>query len=83
MQKNKTLLFLFLFNHQVSHLIVSLLSYSQSTDSLKVKLLKGQVIDSETKKPLSASHIINLNMVIGTITDDKGFLKYKPERMIL
>ncbi len=34
--------------------------------------LKGQVIHSETKKILSAAHILNLNSVVGTITNDKG-----------
>lgn len=38
-------------------------------------MLKGQVIDFETKKPLSASHILNLNLVVGTITNDKGFFE--------
>lgn len=47
-------------------------SYAQS-DSLKVRPLNGQVIDAITKKALSASHIINLNSVVGTITDDKGY----------
>lgn len=42
-------------------------------DSLDVGQLKGQVVDFDTKKPLSASHILNLNTVVGTITDDKGF----------
>ena len=60
-----TLLFFFFLSIQV---------YAQK-DSLVVKILKGQVIDSETKKPLSASHILNLNSVSGTITDDKGFFE--------
>ncbi|CAM1356256.1 MULTISPECIES: carboxypeptidase-like regulatory domain-containing protein [Tenacibaculum] len=34
--------------------------------------LKGQIIDSESKKPLSAAHILNLNSVVGTITNEKG-----------
>jgi alpha-mannosidase len=54
-------------------LLLSVGLFAQETkDSLQVKSLKGQVIDSETKKPLSASHILNLNSVEGTITDDKG-----------
>jgi len=61
MQQNKILLLFLLF--------VSISVYSQ-TDSLVVKSLKGQVIDSETKKSLSASHILNLNSVTGTITND-------------
>lgn len=34
--------------------------------------LKGQIIDSESKKPLSAAHILNLNTVVGTITNENG-----------
>lgn len=68
MQKQQILL-LFL-------LMLSVVSFSQEkADSLKVSKLKGQVIDSETKKPLSASHILNLNSVEGTITNDKGFFE--------
>tara|TARA_R110002072_G_scaffold33696_10_gene101831 strand:+ start:77 stop:922 length:846 start_codon:yes stop_codon:yes gene_type:complete len=66
MQQNKILLLFLLF--------VSISVYSQ-TDSLVVKSLKGQVIDSETKKSLSASHILNLNSVTGTITNDEGFFE--------
>ena len=66
MHQNKILLLLFIF--------LSLNVFSQ-TDSLAVKILKGQVIDSESKKSLSASHILNLNSVTGTITDDQGFFE--------
>ncbi len=62
----KILLFLCLF------LTVSI--YSQ-TDSLRIKTLKGQIIHATNKKPLSAAHVLNLNSVKGTITDDKGFFK--------
>ena len=65
--RSRKLIILFFF-------FLSLQVYSQ-TDSLVVKILKGQVIDSETKKSLSASHILNLNSVTGTITDDKGFFE--------
>jgi len=44
-------------------------SFSQSTK------LKGQVIHSESKKTLSAAHILNLNSVVGTITNDKGIFE--------
>lgn len=70
MLKNKILLCLFL--------LVSIAGYSQ-IDTLKMKTLKGQVIDSETKKPLSASHVLNLNDVSGTITDDKGYFKVRAQ----
>tara|TARA_Y100000034_G_scaffold137038_1_gene219295 strand:- start:234939 stop:235763 length:825 start_codon:yes stop_codon:yes gene_type:complete len=56
----------------VIFLLFSLGIYSQS-DTLQVKSLNGQVIDAINKKALSASHIINLNTVAGTITDDKGY----------
>ena len=35
-------------------------------------VLKGQVVDAETEKALSAAHVINLNTVEGTITNDIG-----------
>ncbi len=37
--------------------------------------LKGQVIHAVTKKPLSASHVLNLNTVIGTITNEDGIFE--------
>ncbi|MFY0604369.1 MAG: carboxypeptidase-like regulatory domain-containing protein [Flavobacteriaceae bacterium] len=53
-------------------LILFSVSVFSQTDSLKVSTLKGQVIDAISKKALSAAHILNLNSVIGTITNDKG-----------
>jgi hypothetical protein len=44
-------------------------------DSLKVKILKGQIIHAENKKVLSAAHILNLNTVKGTITSDVGYFE--------
>jgi hypothetical protein len=37
--------------------------------------LKGQIIHSETKNALSAAHILNLNSVEGTITNEKGLFE--------
>ncbi|WP_442266465.1 carboxypeptidase-like regulatory domain-containing protein [Tenacibaculum sp. ZS6-P6] len=37
--------------------------------------LRGQVVHAVTKKPLSASHVLNLNTVIGTITNEKGLFE--------
>ncbi|MHB0756084.1 carboxypeptidase-like regulatory domain-containing protein [Polaribacter sp. M15] len=65
MQKN--LLFLYL-------LCLSLGTFSQQ-DSIRTKTLKGQIIHAVNKRALSAAHILNLNTVQGTITDDKGFFK--------
>lgn len=53
-------------------LMISFGVFSQN-DTLKTQTLKGQVIDAITKKELSAAHILNLNTVQGTITDDKGY----------
>lgn len=65
----RRLLLLFFF-------LLSITAFSQTQpDSLKVTQLKGQVIDSETQKPLSASHVLNLNSVTGTITNDQGFFE--------
>ena len=55
-------------------LFLSLSAFSQN-DTLRVKNLKGQIIHAENKRPLSAAHILNLNTVQGTITDDKGFFE--------
>jgi hypothetical protein len=53
-------------------LFASLSAFSQN-DTIRVKHLKGQIIHAESKKSLSAAHILNLNTVQGTITNDKGF----------
>ena len=37
-----------------------------------VKILKGRVISVTDKKPLQSAHIINLNSVVGIITNGKG-----------
>ena len=54
------ILFGFLFVFTIS-------SFSQ-TDSLKVTTLKGQIVHGESKRALSAAHILNLNTCEGTIT---------------
>ncbi len=61
MQKTYLSLIVFLF--------ISIVGYSQN------QKLKGQVIHAETKKPLSAAHILNLNSVTGTITNEKGLFE--------
>lgn len=55
-----------------SFLLLFLISVSLFSQKNK---LKGQVIDSETKKTISAAHILNLNSVVGTITNDKGLFE--------
>ena len=41
----------------------------------KTVTLKGQVIHAQSKRALSAAHILNLNSVVGTITNDRGFFE--------
>ena len=52
---------------------ISSVIFSQNT-SEQIKL-NGQVIHAESKKALSAAHILNLNSVVGTITNDKGLFE--------
>lgn len=37
--------------------------------------LRGQVLDAQSKKAISAAHVLNLNSVVGTITNDKGLFQ--------
>ena len=55
-------------------LLVSISAFSQK-DTISIKNLKGQIIHGENKKALSAAHILNLNSVQGTITNDRGFFE--------
>ncbi|PQJ78146.1 carboxypeptidase-like regulatory domain-containing protein [Polaribacter porphyrae] len=63
---HKKLLFLFL--------LVSVSLFSQN-DTIRKSILKGQIIHAVNKKALSAAHVLNLNTVQGTITDDKGIFE--------
>ena len=49
---------------------VSILGYSQTNSKLK-----GQIVNAKTNKALSAAHVLNLNSVLGTITNEKGFFE--------
>lgn len=55
-------------------LLFSVSAFSQN-DSIPIKILKGQVIHAENNKVLSAAHILNLNTVQGTITNEKGYFE--------
>lgn len=52
---------------------LSFVGFSQSTSVQKI--LKGQIVNSEDKKALSAAHVLNLNSVTGTITNSRGFFE--------
>ena len=55
-------------------LFTSISTFSQ-IDTLRTKILKGQIIHAVNNKVLSAAHVLNLNTVSGTITNDKGFFE--------
>lgn len=55
--------------------LLLLIFFGFSFIGLSQTKLKGQIVNAENKKPLSAAHILNLNSVIGTITNDKGFFE--------
>ncbi|MGB0892207.1 MAG: carboxypeptidase-like regulatory domain-containing protein [Flavobacteriaceae bacterium] len=60
-------------------LFISLLFLSVFTilaqENNKTITLKGQVIHAKSKRALSAAHVLNLNSVVGTITNDRGFFE--------
>ncbi len=49
--------------------------YTNAQNTPQKKVLKGQIIHAESKKPLSAAHILNLNSVVGTITNAEGLFE--------
>ncbi|MFO7674050.1 MAG: carboxypeptidase-like regulatory domain-containing protein [Lutibacter sp.] len=62
--------------------LLSLQGFSQeikNTDTIKessiLVTLKGQVIDNNSKMPLSGTHLFNLNSVIGTVSNEKGIFE--------
>ncbi len=61
----KILFYLLLFT-------VSVTAFSQNTDTITKYKLKGKIIDVKTRFPLKSAHILNLNSVVGTITNQYG-----------
>ncbi len=70
----KKILFIFLFigfSTQIFSQEINVVS----TDTIAPKALislKGKIISINDKKPLQSAHIVNLNSVVGTITNTKG-----------
>ena len=60
----KKLIFLFI-------IFVNFAVFSQNTEA-KIHKLKGRIIDVKTRFPLKSAHILNMNTVIGTITNRFG-----------
>lgn len=48
------------------------LSFSQKKEQDSIKKLRGRIVSVTDKKPLESAHILNLNLVTGTITNRKG-----------
>ncbi len=47
-------------------------NYAQEQEEKEIVFLKGQILNSEEKKPLSGAHIINLNTILGASADIDG-----------
>ncbi|MCJ7468125.1 MAG: carboxypeptidase-like regulatory domain-containing protein [Maribacter sp.] len=47
-------------------------SYSQDEENTIDKKIKAVVINAQTNEPMESVHVLNLNQVIGTITNEKG-----------
>lgn len=70
----KKILFIFLFIG-FSIQLYSQESGTESKDTIAQDVsiaLKGKIISVNDKKPLQSAHIVNLNSVVGTITNTKG-----------
>jgi hypothetical protein len=55
-------------------LFLSVSAFSQK-DTIRSKVLRGQIIHAINKQALSAAHVLNLNTVQGTITNEKGYFE--------
>jgi len=54
-------------------LLFGISSFSQeSEEGVELKEFSAIVINAQSEKPMEAVHIVNLNQVIGTITNEKG-----------
>lgn len=52
-------------------------SFSQKTNIEQLKSIKAIVLDTKTDEPMENVNIVNLNKVIGTITNEKGEFSIK------
>ena len=53
-------------------LLILFLGITSLGISQKNTKLKGQIVNATSNKALSAAHILNLNTVLGTITNEDG-----------
>lgn len=53
--------------------ILSGIGYSQENENNSgTKALKATIINAQTNNPMESVHVVNLNQVLGTITNEKG-----------
>lgn len=54
-------------------LLFGIVSFAQESEDVPVlKEFKAVVVNAQSEKPMESVHIVNLNQVIGTITNEKG-----------
>lgn len=51
---------------------ISFLGYSQEEENTKSKEFNAIVVNAQSERPLESVHVVNLNQVKGTITNEKG-----------
>jgi len=76
--------------------LLGFIGFSQEDDGVVDKKIRATVINAQTNDPLESVHVLNLNQVIGTITNEKGefgitaavndtlyltFLGFKPQKI--
>ena len=75
---------------------LSAIAFSQENEDISDGKIRATVINAQTDEPMESVHIVNLNQVIGTITDENGefsitaavndtlyltFLGFKPQKI--
>jgi len=48
------------------------IAFSQEAEAIDEQEINAVVVNAQTDKPMESVHVINLNQVVGTITDEKG-----------
>jgi len=56
-------------------LLFSSVTFSQV--GVETSVVSGTIINDNTKLPISNVNVININKVIGSVSDDKGFFEMK------
>lgn len=77
-------------------ILIYFIGFSQETENTVDEKIRATVINAQTDEPMESVHVLNLNQVIGTITNEKGefaitaavndtlyltFLGFKPQKI--